>query len=401
MSQVSPPDLAQLHAGHQPTIWRHGSDAESVQTIGVGEFARLTASGRGRFEELQEQFSALCAALPAYTSGVRAFVSATFSPVSQATSVLIVPRIQWHIGPAGVRVIDLSDLMAEAPEVPQPPRGASRVVAQHSGELSDEAFLTGVREAVRRIEAGELAKTVLARDEVIELDGHVPIGPLAAALAEAYPTCWTYCVDGLIGASPEMLVRVRNGEVASRALAGSAPVSGDLDADEAAAEDLMTSAKDTSEHAYAARSVIEVLRRIADVQVSDTHVLRLPTIMHLATDVSGYLRGDHSALQVAGQLHPSAAICGTPREAAARVLAELEGFDRGRYSGPVGWVDDSGNGEFVIALRCARIEGRADGQDLRMYAGAGIVVGSDPQRELAETYTKMLPIRRAIARVLP
>lgn len=399
------PDLAALTAKDKPTLWRHGSGSSAETIVGIGEYARFTASGPDRFESLQQQFSEFCSTLR--TSGVRAFVSVTFSPVSRYSSVLIVPRVQWHISERGTRVIDLAngtdtilDLPPASPTAP-PPAVARHVLSRAEGDLTGEQFTAAVREAVTRIEAGELAKTVLARDEVIQLDGAVPVGALAQALTEAYPTCWTFYVDGLIGASPEMLVRVTNGEVRSRALAGSAPVTGDLDIDQAASDDLMTSAKDASEHAYAARSVIEVLRTIADVEVSDTHVLRLPTIMHLATDVTGFLTGEHSALQVAGLLHPSAAICGTPRDAAARVLAELEGFDRGPYSGPVGWVDDAGNGEFVIALRCALTEHRDEGDALRLYAGAGIVVGSDPQTELAETATKMLPMQRAIAQVLP
>ncbi|MDO5701333.1 MAG: chorismate-binding protein [Bowdeniella nasicola] len=429
MAHLSLADVARLRDTDRPTIWMNGESGANA-TIGFGEYARFEASGPDRFETLARRFNDLCGSLPAHTSGVRAFVSASFSSVSGHTSVLIVPAVQYQIGPTGTRVIDLRPDDAASPSAehtgtvaraanrteapagvtaeqsPTPPsdgesRGpATRIVAEHGGDLSEEAFVAAVERAVGLIEAGELSKTVIARDAVLDLDGALPIGALARELNATYPSCWTFYVDGLIGASPELLVSVRDGAICSRALAGSAPVTGDVDEDENRRADLLTSAKDQSEHAYAARSVVEVLRRVADVEVSQTSVIMLPTIMHLATDVHGHLTGRHSALQVAGLVHPSAAICGTPREAAARVIADLEGFDRGRYSAPVGWVDDSGNGEFVIALRCARLEKGPAGDSLRLFAGAGIVLGSDPAAELAETATKMLPIRRAVNAVV-
>ncbi len=398
-------ELAQLLTAPRPLVWWHGHADQLQATIGHGEFARFEAVGPDRFTTLQERFSRLCDRLPAHTCGVRAFVSAAFSPDSQTPSVLIVPRIQWQFTGDSVRCIDLTAMTVDAdcghprPEPsPQPP--ATGQVPTSAPWLTPADFERGVAEATARIERGDLAKTVLARDAVVALNGAVPLAELLTSLHATYPQCWTFHVDGLVGASPERLVRVENSRVSSRALAGSAPVTGDIDVDDAAANDLLTSAKDQSEHAYAARSIVEVLRAIADVDVSPTHLVRLPTIMHLATDVTGELRTPHSATEIAGMLHPSAAICGTPRAEAARVLAELEGFDRGRYSGPVGWVNDCGDGEFVIALRCGLIEPGIHGEQIRLFAGAGIVSGSDPARERCETETKMLPMRNALASVL-
>lgn len=383
--------LTELAQEANPTVWMHGEGSDASCVISLGEYARFHASGPTRFADLAEQFSKFCQDLPVRASGLRAFVTTTFSPTSPADSVLIVPREQWQFLPGNTRHITLGE-----PESchPNPPGAFGRQIsARTAGMLPQEQYRQAVMKAVERIRAGELEKTVLARSETLTLDGPVPIGLLCASLHETYRSCWTFYVDGMLGASPEMLVSVRDGRLHSRALAGSAPVTGNKASDDKAAALLLASAKDRSEHAYAADSVVEVLQTVADVDVSDTRVVRLPTIMHLATDVTGELRQEYSALHIAGMLHPSAAICGTPKAAAARVLGELEGEDRGRYSAPVGWIDDGGNGEFVIALRCAKIDGR----DLTLYAGAGIVAESDPGKEYAETEVKMLPILRAVA----
>ncbi|MDO5726505.1 MAG: isochorismate synthase [Bowdeniella nasicola] len=384
------PHLSALQAHDHPTVWMHGVGAHATCVIGVGQYARFEAHGEDRFGELYRQFAKLAATLPVRAAGIRAFVTTTFAPTSPRSSVLIVPQVQWQFTPGNTRCIDLR---SEPTIHGAPPRFGRRVVRAADTLLARDAYERAVAKAVEKIRAGELEKTVLARSHTLHLDGPVPIGALSEQLHRAYPSCWTFYVDGMIGASPEMLVSVRNGAVHSRALAGSAPVSGDSHVDNAAAAALLASDKDRSEHAYAADSVRTVLEKIADVTIAPTRVVELPTIMHLATDITGQLRRDISALEIAGMLHPSAAICGTPTEGAAAVLTDLEGADRGRYSAPVGWVDDSGNGEFVIALRCAEVAATS----LTMYAGAGIVAQSDPATEYLETETKMLPIRRAVA----
>ena len=201
----------------------------------------------------------------------------------------------------------------------------------------------------------------------------------------------------MFGSSPELLVAVHGRSVHSRVLAGSAPVTGRPDADTSAARDLLESGKNRAEHAYAARSVAERLAQVAEVQASEPEVIRLPTIMHLATAVTGTLTTDMSALELAGLVHPSAAVCGTPTERAAELIAELEGLDRGRYAGPVGWVDADGNGQFAIALRSGQLS--EDGCSVRLFAGGGIVDGSIPNDELAETAQKFLPMYHALSPV--
>jgi menaquinone-specific isochorismate synthase len=151
------------------------------------------------------------------------------------------------------------------------------------------------------------------------------------------------------------------------------------------------SPKDREEHAYAAHSSADALRpHCSDLTLPDEPtVLVLPNVVHLATEITGTLRSGACALELAGLLHPTAAVCGTPTAAAARVIADLEGMDRGRYAGPVGWMDAAGDGEWGIALRCAQV----DGSQLRLFAGCGIVAGSDPDAELAETRAKFLAVR--------
>jgi menaquinone-specific isochorismate synthase len=251
-----------------------------------------------------------------------------------------------------------------------------------------------VAQAVGRIVRGDLDKVVLARDLVAEAEEDIDPRWLLRELAGRYGSCYTFAVDGLVGATPELLVRRTGDQVNSRVLAGTVRRRGNEAADARLARGLLASPKDLEEHAFAVRSVTEVLaRHCATLMVpTDAHVLSLANVQHLATDITGRLSDDTSALALAGQLHPTAAVCGTPTEAARTAIRELEGMDRGRYAGPVGWVDSRGDGEWGIALRCAEVAGRT----ARLFAGCGIVAGSDPDAELAESQAKLVPIRDAL-----
>ena len=213
-------------------------------------------------------------------------------------------------------------------------------------------------------------------------------------LALGYPDCWTFAVDGLVGSSPETLVRVHHGTVTARVLAGTSSRGSDAAADQAAAAALTGSAKDQGEHRFAVTSVMDALRpHSADLAASDEpFTLKLPNLWHLATDIAGMLSDGSSSLDLAAALHPTAAVAGTPRREAVHLIRELEPFDRGRYAGPVGWVGGDGDGEWAIALRGAPVV--ADG-DQTPEPGAGIVADSDPDRELAETTMKFRPIVEA------
>ncbi|MGH3370205.1 MAG: isochorismate synthase, partial [Nocardioidaceae bacterium] len=213
-----------------------------------------------------------------------------------------------------------------------------------------------------------------------------------------YPMTWTFHVDGLFGATPEMLVRRERGLVTSRVLAGTIRRTGDDGRDLALAATLARSSKDLEEHEYAVRSVADALApHCTSMNVPEApFVLHLPNVMHLATDVAGVVHDTDAgatSLDLAAALHPSAAVGGTPTEVAKALIAEIEGMDRGRYAGPVGWMDASGDGEWGIALRSAEV----DGPVVRLFAGCGVVASSDPEAELAEAQAKFVPVRDAVS----
>ncbi len=264
------------------------------------------------------------------------------------------------------------------------------------GALDSERWMSVVADAVARINAGGLEKVVLARDLVATADAPVDVRWPLRRLAEDYPMCWTFHVDGLFGATPEMLVRRERGLVTSRVLAGTIRRTGDDSADLALAATLARSSKDLEEHEYAVRSVAEALEpHCSSMNVPEApFVLHLPNVMHLATDVAGVVHdaATVSSLELAASLHPSAAVGGTPTAVATDLIAEIEGMDRGRYAGPVGWMDAAGDGEWALALRSAEVHGST----VRLFAGCGIVADSDPEAELAEAQAKFLPVRDAL-----
>jgi menaquinone-specific isochorismate synthase len=266
------------------------------------------------------------------------------------------------------------------------------------GLASPAQWAGAVGRAVDLITAGRLDKVVLARDLEVRSGAPLDARALLARLADRYDNTWVFAVDGLVGATPEMLVRSEKGLVTSRVLAGTIRRTGDDGHDLALAGSLARSSKDLEEHEYAVRSVADALGpHCSSMNVPETpFVLHLPNVMHLATDVTGVLVDGASSLALAEALHPSAAVCGTPTEVADEVITDLEGMDRGRYAGPVGWIDGSGDGEWGIALRCGVIEA-SDPSRMRLYAGCGIVAGSVPEDEVAESDAKFLPMRDALS----
>ena len=262
--------------------------------------------------------------------------------------------------------------------------------------MSGTAWESVVGDAVGRIGSGELEKVVLARDLVATADADIDVRWPLRELAAHYGMCWTFHVDRLFGATPELLVRRERGLVTSRVLAGTIRRTGDDERDAGLAGQLARSSKDLEEHEYAVRSVADSLAPYcSSTNVPEVpFVLHLPNVMHLATDVTGVVHDSDgaSALELAAALHPSAAVGGTPTKVAVELIAEIEGMNRGRYAGPVGWIDADGDGEFGIALRSAEIEGH----QVRLFAGCGIVADSDPEAELAEAQAKFLPVRDAL-----
>jgi menaquinone-specific isochorismate synthase len=374
--------------------------------VGWGEAARLEVSGPDALADAADWWAEYTAglgiddALDVPGSGPVLFASIAFDPTA-GTSVFVVPEVTvgrrdgvgWvtTVGDADPRTVPLT---GEPPDDGVAPR-----LRYADGALDPATWCSAVATAVQRIGAGELAKVVLARDLLVSAD--VPLDPrrLLRRLAARFPDCWTFAVDGLLGATPELLLRRTGRELSARVLAGTAPRgAGEDDARLAAA--LIGSAKDRAEHALAVDSVVQALGPFCTTLTApeEPELLTLANVRHLATDVVGIQRKDGARgraglLDLVGAVHPTAAVCGTPTPDAAAVITELEGMDRGRYAGPVGWLDARGNGEFGLALRCAELTGD---NGARLFAGCGIVAGSDPTAELAETQAKFAAFQAAL-----
>jgi isochorismate synthase len=312
-------------------------------------------------------------------------------------SMLVVPEVV--VGRRGdtawVTTIGAGAIGAPPVVTPTEPAEAPAGVVFADGARSGAEWELVVAEAVGRIQAGALEKVVLARDLLATAQNDIDVRWPLGRLAETYPMCWTFHVDGLFGATPEMLVRRERGLVTSRVLAGTIRRTGNDERDLALAATLARSSKDLEEHEYAVRSVAESLApHCTSMNVPESpFVLHLPNVMHLATDVAGVAKDAATSLELAQALHPSAAVGGTPTEVATALIGEIEGMDRGRYAGPVGWMDGAGDGEWGIALRSAEVDGRT----VRLFAGCGIVASSDPASELAEAQAKFVPVRDAIS----
>ena len=398
-------------------VWsRHGEG-----TIGFGQVARFESTGAERFALARHWWDAISEAadvqdpLQQPGTGLIAFGAFAFSFSSSYASRLIVPKIvvgrnetcSWITYTVADPEAELSAEAAEtelaglledySPEH-ELGAGADKLVA---GQISEQAYRESVLKGVSVIESGAVTKLVLARDAVAELASPIAVAQVLRQLALRYNDCWTYSVDGLIGATPEMLVRVRGDFAEARVLAGT------LDRATAPSDDpdyahrmLLEDEKQRHEHQLAIDSLTEQLGPLAAGMDApdEPFVLQLPNVWHLASDVKATLaaRADGSfpgVLDLAEVFHPTAAVCGTPTKEAGRILRELEGMDRGPYAGPVGWIDTRGNGEFGIALRGGVVESPTS---VRLYAGCGVVAASDPAAELAESWAKMRPMREAL-----
>ena len=265
-------------------------------------------------------------------------------------------------------------------------------------ESDIEAWKEKVRTAVTEIQEDLLDKVVLAREIIADAETQVDPRAVIRNLAKEYPGTWVYSNNGLVGATPELLIRLSNSMVVSRVLAGTISKTGDDQKDLALAASLARSSKDLEEHEYAVRSVADALSPFcSSTNVPDApFVLHLSNVMHLATDVTGAIKEGHKVFDIfaiLSKLHPSAAVCGTPTAIASQLIKRIEGINRRRYAGPIGWVDAKGEGEQGIALRCGFIQGN----QVHAYAGCGIVAGSDAAREVAESQAKFLPIINALS----
>jgi menaquinone-specific isochorismate synthase len=392
---VDPAELLDHVPSERALAWVR--DGEGL--VAWGEADRVNVDGPERFSRAQRWWASWCrtariddrVGVPG--SGPVAFASFAFDP-QPGLSTVVVPRVVLGVRGGRAWLTTVGDGDGRATLEPRTVR-ETPVVEWGEGSLTGEEWRAAVATAISRISTGELDKVVLARDVVGTANRPVDTGALLARLAADYPNCWTFSVDGLVGATPELLVRRVGDQVTSRVLAGTVKRRGEESVDAGLAAALLGSGKDLEEHEYAVHSVAAALAaHCTDLEVPERpHILRLANVQHLATDVTGRLADAAPVLALAASLHPTAAVCGTPTERALAVIRELEGMDRGRYAGPVGWFDSRGDGEFGIALRCAEIEG----DKVRAFAGCGLVAGSDPESEWAESQAKLVPMRTALS----
>jgi menaquinone-specific isochorismate synthase len=393
------PLLDLLPAG-ETVAWVRGKQG----LVGWGSAARRQFRGTERFSRAMSWWHEWVAAAVVRDevaqpgTGPVAFGSFAFDH-RPGVSEVVVPRVLIGRRRGVTWVTTVGDASMPPRVRPQPPTG----VAWHPGTLGEDEWGEAVRRVVARIEGGELDKAVLARDVIAEVSGPLDERYLMEQLHLDYPQCWTFHVAGMVGATPELLVRREGSSVTSRVLAGTVRRSagGSDGADDAAAAALLASDKDLNEHAYAVASVADALAtHCTDLTVPPgPEVLRLANVQHLVTDVTATLADAAPALALAATLHPTAAVCGTPTERALAVIRSIEGMQRGRYAGPVGWFDRNGDGEFGIALRCGQLD--RERRRVQLFAGCGLVAGSTPAAELAESAAKFAAMRAALSPASP
>jgi menaquinone-specific isochorismate synthase len=252
-------------------------------------------------------------------------------------------------------------------------------------------FEAAVAGATARIEAGELSKVVLAREVIVSAAAAHDPAAIFGAMREQFPACFCFCCGtpeaAFIGASPELLVRRAGASVSTVALAGSTRRSSDPAVDDHLGEQLLRSDKNRREQRIVTERIVRALHPHAVwvEAAAEPEIVKVANIQHLATPVIAQLAEPHSAIEMAGLLHPTPAVGGEPWPAAAAAIAALEGMDRGWYAAPIGWMDATEDGEFCVALRSALLRDRA----AHLFAGVGVVAGSDPEAELAETEVKL------------
>ncbi len=389
--------LLDLLPDSEPLSWVRGGDG----LVGWGIHASTTVSGLHRFADArhwwQKQLESFAITNSVHGSGTGPILFTSFSFSQDEVSVLVVPQVTVGMRKGQSWITWIGDegqpVLKEKPD-----HFAENVITWGEEIVAESQWKRLVVQAIAQIQGGELEKVVLARDLTAISNYAIEPRALLKKLAAEYPSTWIFSVSGLVGATPELLLRLTRGMVTSRILAGTISKTGDDEKDLALAASLARSSKDLEEHVYAVRSVADALEPFcSSTNVPDSpFVLHLANVMHLATDVTGALVETLTHVDLftlLEKLHPSAAVCGTPTPIAAALIEKIEGILRGRYAGPVGWIDASGDGELGIALRCGQISGNS----IRIFAGCGIVAGSNPDLELAESNAKFIPMRSALS----
>jgi len=370
--------------------------------VGFGEYKKFEVQGENRFKEAkawwEERVSEFKIQNNVHGSGTGPILFSSFSFDANQSSILVIPEIiigqkngkSWITWIGDTKQPNLEKINT-AP--------ISGEITWQAGSISEQAWQSQVSSAISAIKSNVLEKVVLARDITATSKSEISIRSLLQRLEIEYPSTWIFLVDGLIGATPELLVRLSKSLVTSRVLAGTIRKTGNEDRDLTLAASLAKSSKDLEEHEYAVRSVADALAPFcSSTNVPEApFVLHLSNVMHLATDVTGVLNDSAKQSDIftlIAQLHPSAAVCGTPATEAKKLINELEQMNRERYAGPVGWIDANNDGEIAIALRCGQLSN--DRKTIRLFAGCGIVAGSDPANEFAESQAKLMPMRTAL-----
>lgn len=288
---------------------------------------------------------------------------------------------------------DLHDVVAR----PRPTPEAARFSIGAAAPV--EQYLTAVATARDAVAGGELAKAVIAREVMVESDRPIDVHAVLLRLRASFGSSYRYSIDGFVGASPELLVRVDGHVVESHPLAGTAPRTGDPANDARIAAELIASTKNQVEH----RAVIEMVHDTLLPWCSyldwepEPSIVAVANVQHLGSRVEGWLSEPRPhVLDLVRALLPTPALGGSPRDAALALIERVEGFRRGRYGGAVGWVDANGNGTWAVSIRCAELSD--DRRHARLVAGGGIVAASDPHAELAETQAKLQAMLSAIVR---
>lgn len=384
--------------------------------LGFGQRFGFTTRGPERFATARDRWTELTAVtaphLPALWTATApiCFAAFTFDARSAVESIVTVPKYVLDRSADGIWLrytfeagtilpspdMVFAEFLGELPQ--EPPAAEQNGLHTVSARLSEAAFERSVAKAVQMLAQQNFEKIVLARDELLTGAAPFHIPATLRALAADNPTAWTYKVDNLIGSTPELLIARQANAAKARVLAGTVDRDVAVSA-ELIAEQLSDHPKQIFEHQAAVDSLVDKLAPFAtQLHTSDRpFVLSLPNVYHLATDVSAELTSDTSILDLVAEISPTAAVGGTPRQPAMDAIWQLEaetyGMDRGLYAGAVGWLDAHGQGEFGIALRGSLIE---DPHHVRVFAGGGIVDGSDPAAELAETHAKMRPMKKAL-----
>ncbi len=352
-------------------------ESPDVALAGQGELSRLELPFR--YTSVRESVREVVADLRRHGEDAIAFVSI---PFAESKSVLsVVPET----------VLRSSHLLSTADKADLP--------TDFSVEpsRSPKEWRDAVYEAISRIRRGDLDKVVLARQVDVEADRAFDIAAVVANLRASYASAYRFAIDGLVGASPELLISRTGLDIRSYPLAGTRANSGDATSASTARNELLSSDKDQNEHSYLSHSVEAILAPLCSELNVDPHpgVLSVGNVQHLATNVAGVLRDPSTtALDLVAALHPTPAVGGTPTDKALALIAELEQMDRGRYAGAVGWINAHGDGCFAVAIRCAQIEGNV----AHLFAGNGIVAQSDPALEFEESQWKLQPMLNALVR---